>query len=399
MPASLWALAAGAFGIGTTEFIIMGLLTQVSQSLDISIPTAGTLISGYAIGVAVGAPVLTLATRRWPRKLLLMGLMLIFIAGNAAAALAPDYGWLLAARVLTSLTHGTFFGVGAVVATSLVAPDKKASAIALMFSGLTLATLLGVPAGAWVGQQWGWRMAFAAVAGVGVLALAVLAVFVPRQLPQPAAAPLGEELAVLRRPQLWLGLAITVFGFAGVFALYTYIEPLLSQVTRMDSGLIAITLLLFGAGLAAGNLLGGKLADRRGVARALVASLAALAVTLALGRWAFGQAVPAMAYVVVLGVVAFATVAPMQMRVLDDAGPQGASLASSLNIAAFNLGNALGAWVGGAIIAGGLGLLWLGWGAAALSALGLALALLGQRGGTAVAPGRGIALTIQPSTH
>lgn len=378
MPVSLLALAAGAFGIGTTEFIIMGLLTQVSQSLDISIPTAGTLISGYAVGVAVGAPVLTLATLRWPRKQLLMGLMLIFIAGNVAAALAPSYGWLMAARVLTSLTHGTFFGVGAVVATSLVAPDRKASAIALMFSGLTLATLLGVPAGAWLGQQWGWRMAFAAVAVVGVLALAVLAAFVPRNLSLPQASSLRTELAVLRHPQVWLGLGVTVFGFAGVFALYTYVEPLLTQVTHMENSLVAITLLLFGAGLAVGNWLGGKLADL-GVTRALILSLLALVLILLLGHWAFGQAVPAMAYVVILGIAAFATVAPMQMRVLQSAGTSGANLASSLNISAFNLGNALGAWVGGAIIAGGLGLLSISWGAAALSALGLALVIAGQR--------------------
>ena len=342
MPLSLLALAAGAFGIGTTEFIIMGLLTQVSQDLHISIPTAGSLISGYAIGVAVGAPVLTLLTRQWPRKRLLLALMLIFIAGNLAAAFAPSYEWLMSARVLTSLTHGTFFGVGAVVATGLVPVDKKASAIALMFSGLTLATLLGVPAGAWIGQMFGWRSAFLAVAAIGVLAFAILAAFVPRDQGRPEVTPLAQELAVLANGQVWLGLGITAFGFAGVFALYTYVEPLLTQVTRMGDSLVALTLLLFGAGLAAGNLLGGKLADR-GVMRALVWSIAALMVVLAAGRWAFGNQAVAMAYVIVLGVVAFATVAPMQMRVLDQAGPQGANLVSSLNIAAFNLGNALGA--------------------------------------------------------
>ncbi|KAF1022386.1 MAG: Inner membrane transport protein YdhP [Paracidovorax wautersii] len=287
MPLSLLALAAGAFGIGTTEFVIMGLLTQVSEDLGISIPTAGMLISGYAVGVAVGAPVLTLLTRQWPRKRLLMGLMLIFIAGNAAAALAPSYGWLMAARVLTSLTHGTFFGVGAVVATGLVPADKRASAIALMFSGLTLATLLGVPTGAWIGQGFGWRMAFAAVVGVGLLALAILALFVPRDQGRPPVVALRQELAVLRQGPLWLGLGITVFGFAGVFALYTYVEPLLTQITHMSGPAVAITLLLFGAGLAAGNLLGGRLADR-GVVRALVLTLVALMVTLAAGRRASG---------------------------------------------------------------------------------------------------------------
>lgn len=372
MPLSLLALAAGAFGIGTTEFIIMGLLTQVSEDLRISIPTAGTLISGYAIGVAVGAPVLTLFTRRWPRKRLLLALMGIFIAGNAAAVFAPDYTWLMAARVLTSLTHGTFFGVGAVVATGLVPADKRASAIALMFSGLTLATLLGVPAGAWIGQHFGWRMAFAAVALVGVVALGILAAFVPRDATPPQPVPLREELAVLARGQVWLGLGITVFGFAGVFALYTYVEPLLTQVTHMEGHLVALTLLLFGAGLAAGNLLGGKLADR-GVMRALALSIAALLVVLAAGRWAFGHAALAMAYLAVLGTVAFATVAPMQARVLQQAGDGGANLASSLNIAAFNLGNALGAWAGGAVLTAGWGLLSVGWAAAGLTAMGLAL--------------------------
>jgi len=386
MPLSLLALAAGAFGIGTTEFIIMGLLTQVSTDLGITLPTAGTLISGYAIGVAVGAPVLTLLTRTWPRKRLLLALMLIFIAGNAAAALAPGYGWLMAARMLTSLTHGTFFGVGAVVATGLVAPDKRASAIALMFSGLTLATLLGVPAGAWIGQHFGWRAAFGAVAAVGMLAYAILALFVPRDQGRPQVSPLGQELAVLRRAQVWAGLGITVFGFAGVFALYTYIEPLLRQVTGMGDNLVAVTLLLFGGGLAAGNLLGGRMADR-GVMQALLLTTAGLAVALALGHWAFGHPAVAMAYTIVLGTVAFATVAPMQMRVLQQAGPAGATLVSSLNIAAFNLGNALGAWVGGLALSG-LGLLSVGWAGAALTAVGLLLALWSGRMPAAPAVGQ-----------
>lgn len=383
MPLSLFALAAGAFGIGTTEFIIMGLLTQVSQDLGISIPAAGTLISGYALGVAVGAPVLTVLTRRWPRKRLLLVLMLIFIAGNLAAVFAPNYGALLAARVLTSLTHGTFFGVGAVVATGLVPVDKRASAIALMFSGLTLATLLGVPAGAWIGQHWGWRMAFAAVAVVGVAALGILWAFVPRDPGRPTVPPLQQELAVLRNPQVWLALGITVFGFAGVFALYTYIEPLLTRVTHMSDSLVTITLLLFGAGLAAGNLLGGKLADR-GVLSALRLSIGTLAMVLAGGHWAFEHTTSAMVYALVLGVVAFATVAPMQMRVLQQAGPQGATLASSLNIAAFNLGNALGAWVGGWVLSG-LGLLNVAWAAAGLTLCGLVLVAWSQRNGAPTA--------------
>ena len=378
MPAALLALAAGAFGIGTTEFIIMGLITQVSQDLNITIPTAGTLISGYALGVAVGAPVLTLASRRWPRKFLLMALMGIFIAGNVAAVFAPSYEWLLAARVLTSLTHGTFFGVGAVVATGLVPAEKKASAIALMFSGLTLATLLGVPAGTWIGQHWGWRMSFAAVSAIGVVALAILMLFVPRNISTPGQHSLAEELSVLRRPQMWLGLAITVVGFAGVFALYTYIEPLLTQITHMSNQLVATTLLLFGAGLAIGNTAGGKLADRAGVMAALLITLLALMAVLLLGHWMFASTPLAIAYVLVLGIAAFATVAPMQMAVLQAAGSAGMNLASSLNIAAFNLGNALGAWLGGQVIAHSMGLTSIAWVGAALAAAGLALTVLHQ---------------------
>ena len=378
MPLSLLALAAGAFGIGITEFIIMGLLTQVSEDLHITIPVAGTLISGYALGVAIGAPVLTVLTRSWPRKQLLLALMLIFIAGNAAAALAPTYGWLMAARMLTSLTHGTFFGVGAVVATGLVSADRRASAIALMFSGLTLATLLGVPAGAWIGQHFGWRSAFWAVSGVGVLALLILASFVPRDRERHQPAPLRQELAALARPQVWLGLGITVFGFAGVFALYTYIEPLLRQVTGMGDQAVTATLLLFGVGLAAGNLLGGRLADR-GVMRALLQTTGALMAVLAAGHWVFGQASTAMVYTIVLGTVAFATVAPMQMRVLQQAGPAGANLVSSLNIGAFNLGNALGAWVGGLALSTQAGLLSVSWAGAGLTAIGLLLAVWSSR--------------------
>ena len=378
MPAALLALAAGAFGIGTTEFIIMGLLTQVSQDLQISIPTAGTLISGYAIGVAVGAPILTLASRHWPRKLLLLGLMLLFIAGNAVAAIAPSYGWLMAARVLTSLTHGTFFGVGAVVATQLVAEEKKASAIALMFSGLTLATLLGVPLGTWIGQHWGWRMAFAAVSGIGVLALLILARFVPRQLDMPEPQSLQQELAVLRNRAMWRGLQLTVLGFAGVFTVYTYIEPVLTQITQMDSRMITLTLLLFGAGLAVGNHLGGKLADRFGTQQALWMSLLGLMLVLIPGRWLFASQTSALVFVALLGIAAFATVAPLQMAVLQAAGNASMNLASSLNIAAFNLGNALGAWLGGLVIGQGFGLVSLPWAAASLAGIALLIALAGK---------------------
>ncbi|MFV3074291.1 MFS transporter [Niveispirillum fermenti] len=374
MPIGLFALTAGAFGIGTTEFVIMGLLLQVAADLDVSVSMAGLLISGYALGVFVGAPVLTLSTGRLPRKTLLVALMVVFTIGNIACALAPDYGWLMAARVVTSLAHGTFFGVGSIVATGLVAPDRKASAIAIMFTGLTMATLLGVPFGAWLGLTHGWRATFWAVALIGVMATLVLALFVPADKVAPQPLSLRRELSVLARPQVWLGLAITALGFAGVFAVFTYIQPLLTQVTGFSDAAVSPILLVFGGGLAAGNLLGGRLADRR-LMPTLLGTLAALMVVLGLMTFALHDRIATVFFVALLGVAAFATVAPMQMRVLEKAEGAGQGLASSLNIAAFNLGNALGAWVGGATIDHGPGLPAVTWVAALVTLTGLAVAL------------------------
>ena len=374
MPIALLALTAGAFGIGTTEFVLMGLLQQVADDLHVSIAAAGLLISGYAAGVAVGAPLLTLATRRLPRKTVLLALMAIFTLGNLACALAPSYGWLMAARVVTALAHGTFFGVGAVVATGLVAPERRASAIAIMFTGLTAATILGVPAGAWLGLHQGWRATFWAVALIGVVAFAVLAVFVPRRKSADALPALRDELAVLGRPQVLLGLAMTVVGYAGVFAVFTYVQPLLNWLTGLSDGAVSAVLLLFGGGMAVGNLLGGRLADR-GAMRAALWTLGALALVLATMQFAIGHVVPAIVFFGALGIASFATVAPLQMRVLDKASGAGQNLASSLNIAAFNLGNAIGAWVGGVTIERGPGLAALGWVAAALTLVGLGIAL------------------------
>ncbi|SFO53771.1 MFS transporter, DHA1 family, arabinose polymer transporter [Variovorax sp. OK605] len=374
MPIALLALTAGAFGIGTTEFVIMGLLMQVSADLHVSITAAGLLISGYALGVAVGAPVLTIATRKLPRKTVLLALMAIFTLGNLACALAPTYEMLMAARVVTSLAHGTFFGVGSVVATGLVAPERRASAIAIMFTGLTAATLLGVPAGAWLGLQFGWRSAFWAVTLIGVLAFAVLAVFVPRVKADTRPAPLREELAVLARPQVLLGLAMTVLGFAGVFVVYTYIQPLLTQLTGLSESAVSPILLVFGGGMAVGNIFGGKLADRAPMA-AVLGTLVVLAAVLGAMQFTIGTPFTAVVFVGLLGVASFATVAPMQLRVLEKASGAGQNLASSLNIAAFNLGNALGAWAGGVVIDHGPGLRALGWVAALLTLAGLAIAL------------------------
>jgi DHA1 family inner membrane transport protein len=392
MPIALLALTAGAFGIGTTEFVIMGLLLQVATDLHVTIAGAGLLISGYALGVAVGAPLLTIATRTLPRKTVLLALMAIFTLGNLACALAPGYEWLMAARVVTSLAHGTFFGVGAVVATGLVPADKRASAISIMFTGLTAATLLGVPAGAWLGLHFGWRSAFWAVTAIGVLAFIVLAVFVPRSAADTKPAPLRDELAVLARPQVLLGLAMTVLGYAGVFVVFTYIQPLLTRLAGLPEAAVSPILLVFGGGLAAGNLLGGKLADKAPM-RAVLATLAVLAVVLGSMLLALHTPVSTVIFVAVLGIAAFATVSPLQLRVLEKASGAGQNLASSLNIAAFNLGNALGAWVGGVVIERGPGLGALGWVAALITLAGLVIAWWSR-----ALDGRSAAARLAPAT-
>ena len=373
MPLALYALTAGAFGIGVTEFVIMGLLLDMSADLHVTLQAAGLLISGYALGVVVGAPVLTVFTRQWPRKTVLLALMAIFTLGNAACALAPNYGLLMAARVLTAFAHGSFFGVGSVVATGLVASDKRASAIATMFTGLTLANVLGVPVGTWLGQAFGWRSTFWAVAAVGLLALAVIQWLVPRDEAAPEKMDWRADVAAMGRRSVLLGLLTTVLGYGGVFAVFTYIAPLLTEITGFDKSAVPPILLVFGGGLVAGNLLGGKLADRR-LEATVLGSLVALAVVLGGMGFALHSHVLAVVFTGLLGVAAFATVAPLQMWVLSKADGAGATLASSFNIAAFNLGNALGAWVGGVVIAREAGLAAVTWTAMALPLAAVAVA-------------------------
>ena len=378
MPIALYALTAGAFGIGVTEFVIMGLLLQVSGDLGVSISAAGLLITGYALGVFAGAPLLTIATRRLPRKTTLISLMAIFTIGNLACALAPTYETLMIARVVTALAHGTFFGVGSVVAAGLVAPERRASAIALMFTGLTAATLVGVPFGAWLGEAFGWRSTFWAVTGIGVFAALVLALFVPSAKEPAEVGALSEELAVLKRPLVLLGLLMTVLGFGGVFAVFTYIQPILTQITGFPLAAVSPILLVFGGGLVAGNFLGGKVADRA-LTPALFGTLAALTVVMLAMTFFLESKVAAVVFTGLLGAAAFATVAPLQLRVMEAAGGAGQTLASSLNIAAFNLGNALGAWLGGAVIDHGPGLQAVTWIGALMPAAAIVAALWSQR--------------------
>lgn len=378
MPLALYALTAGAFGIGVTEFVIMGLLIQVGADLHVSIPAAGLLISGYALGVVVGAPVMTIATARWPRKTVLLALMAVFTIGNAACALAPDYWTLMAARVLTAFAHGTFFGVGSVVATSLVAPNKKATAIAVMFTGLTVANILGVPFGTWLGQGFGWRSTFWAVTLVGVVAFAIIAALVPKDNAVPEASNLKDDLAVLRRGPVLVGFLTTVLGWVGVFAAFTYIAPILTKITGFSEAAVSPIMLMLGVGLMIGNLVGGRLADKH-LMPTVFGSLFALSIVLALMTFALHNKIAIVVFVTLLGATAFATAPPLQMWVLNKAQGAGQSLASSFNIAAFNLGNAIGAWLGGVVIDHGPGLESLPWIAALVPLSGMVLAMVSHR--------------------
>ncbi|MFF9527311.1 MFS transporter [Streptomyces achromogenes] len=373
MPLALLALAVGAFGIGTTEFVIMGLLPEVASTYDVSIPTAGWLVTGYALGVMLGAPLMTILGTRVPRKRMLMLLMALFVLGNTLSAAAPVFGLMLTGRVIASLAHGSFFGIGAVVASSMVAPDKQARALSMMFTGLTVANLLGVPLGTFVGQSIGWRTTFFIVAGLGVVALFGLAALVP-EVPRPEGVRVRHEFAALANVQVLLAMAMTVLGFGGVFAAITYIAPMMTDVTGFADSSVTWLLVLFGLGMVAGNLGGGKFADRA-LMPMLYASLGGLAVVLALFTITAHNKVAAGATVVLIGALGFATVPPLQKRVLDQAA--GApTLASALNIGAFNMGNALAAWLGGLVIAAGHAYTSANWVGAALAGGALLLALL-----------------------
>ncbi len=368
MRVPILALMLSAFAIGTTEFVIMGLLPEVARDLSVSIPSAGMLISGYALGVAVGAPLLALLTSRMPSKLALQLLMAIFLVGNVLCATASGYDMLMLARVVTSFAHGSFFGIGSVVAASLVPKDKRAAAIAMMFTGLALANVLGVPFGTFIGQLWGWRSAFWIVAGLGLLSLIGISLLLP-DLRSAEPVSLRRELAVLKDPQVWLALAMTILGFGGVFVVFTYIAPILEQVSGFSPKSVTLILVLFGIGLTIGNTLGGKLADRA-LMPALMAILVALVLVMAVFSHTSHLPVAAVVTVFIWGIPVFATIPPLQMRVVAKAAAA-PNLATTLNIGAFNLGNAGGAWLGGAVIERGLGLDALPWAAAAVTVAAL----------------------------
>ncbi|WP_433887907.1 MFS transporter [Streptomyces sp. CA-111067] len=386
MPLALLALAIGAFGIGTTEFVIMGLLPQVAGDFGVSVPTAGLLVTGYALGVVAGAPLMTLLGTKVTRKRMLMLLMGVFVVGNLISAVAPVFAVLLIGRIVTSLAHGAFFGIGAVVAADLVAPAKRAGAIALMFTGLTVANVVGVPLGTYVGQSAGWRITFVLVAGLGVVGLLGVARLVP-DMPKPAGVRLRHELAVFRNAQVVLAMAMTVLGFGAVFAAITYIAPMMTDVAGFADSSVTWLLVLLGLGMVAGNLIGGRFADRR-LMPMLYTALAALAVVMGLFTFTAQYKAAAAVTIFLVGVLGFATVPPLQKRVLDHAS--GApTLASAVNIGAFNLGNALAAWLGGLVISAGHGYAAANWVGVALASSALILAVVaGSLERRASRPGR-----------
>ncbi|MEU6037448.1 MFS transporter [Actinomadura sp. NPDC047616] len=373
MPLALLALAIGAFGIGTTEFVIMGVLPEVAGDFDVSIPTAGWLVTGYALGVVLGAPLLTVMGTKVSRKKMLMLLMGLFVVGNVLSAVAPVFGVMLVGRVIASLAHGAFFGIGSVVAADLVAPEKRASAISLMFMGLTVANIVGVPLGTYIGQAAGWRVTFAIVAALGVVGLLGVAGLVP-ETGRPKGDGVRSEFAAFRNVQVWLAMAMTVLGYGGVFAAITYIAPMMTEVAGYSAGAVTWLLVLFGIGMFAGNLLGGRFADKA-LMPMLFAALGALALALLAFTATAHDKLLAAVTLTLIGALGFATVPPLQKWVLDQAAAA-PTLASAANIGAFNLGNALAAWLGGIVIAAGLGYTSPNWVGALLSGTALLLSFL-----------------------
>ncbi|TJZ50222.1 MFS transporter [Streptomyces piniterrae] len=372
MPLALLALAIGAFGIGTTEFAVMGLLPDMAAGFGVSIPLAGYATTVYALGVVVGAPLMTALGTRFTRKQMLMLLMGLFIAGNLLTGLAPNFGIMLAGRIVAAFTHGAFFGIGALVAADLVAPQKRATAISLMFSGLTVANVVGVPAGTMLSQEFDWRTTFYAITALGVIGLLGIVKLVPAQRAK-AAAPIGSELAVFRNPQVGLAMLMTILGFGGVFAAVTYLASMMTEVTGFAPSSVIWLTAVFGLGMVGGNLISGRFTDRA-MMPMLYISLTGLALVLAAFTFTAHNKAAATVTVALIGFFGFATVPPLQKRVMDQAA-SAPTLASAGNIAAFNFGNALASWLGGIVISAGLGFTAPNWVGALMTVAALGVAI------------------------
>ena len=384
MPRALLALAIGAFGIGTTEFVVMGMLPEIADGLDVSVSAVGLLISAYAIGVVIGAPTLTALGLRFTPRQTLVALMVVFVVGNLLAACAPTYGTLAAARVLTALAHGSFFGVGAIAARRLVAPERATQAISLMVTGLTLANVIGVPAGTWVAQQTSWRLVLAATAGIGVLTIAGLLAWLPPDRGEPT--DLRTELSAFRSRQVWLVLALTMVGFAATFAVYSYVAPILTDLAGFSPGSVTPVLALFGVGTTVGTLLGGRLGSRFDFGFVALGMLG-VAVVLAVFAFSARNAVAAVVLLVLFGTLGFAMGPIVLNGVIEAASVPGGSLVSAANQAAFNVANALGAALGALVISQGYGLTAPMWVGAGLAVAGAGIALAVRQGARRPATG------------
>ncbi|MGR5063193.1 MFS transporter [Photobacterium sp. DNB22_13_2] len=381
MPLALLALTLSAFAIGTTEFVIVGLIPTMAADLNVSLPSAGLLVSLYALGVAVGAPVLTALTGKWNRKVVLLSVMSLFVAGNLLAWQAPGYNTLVLARILTGLAHGVFFSIGTTIATGLVSKEKAASAIAIMFTGLTVALVTGVPLGTYIGQTFGWQATFLIVALLGLVALIGSAILVPGNLKQPPAAKLSSQLKVLAQPRLLLVYAITALGYGGTFTAFTYLAPILEDVSGFNSGAIGLIMLVYGVSVAIGNIWGGKMADKMGPIKALTIIFSGLAATLLVFNVTAYNSIAAVATILVWGAFAFGNVPGLQVYVVklaEKVSPDTVDVASGLNIAAFNIGIALGSWGGGHIVANA-GLMHTPWVGAVIVIVALLLTRLSGR--------------------
>ncbi|MEU4198689.1 MFS transporter [Streptomyces sp. NPDC045470] len=373
MPLALAALTLAAFGIGTTEFVVMGLLPTVAHDLDVSIPDAGYLVSAYALGVVIGAPLLTLAARRLPAKTTLLSLMALFTIGNIATTLAPNEPVMLVTRFVAGLPHGAFFGVGAVVAAGMVTADRTAKAVSMMFLGLALANIAGVPLGTYLGTTLGWRSAFVVVAAIGVLSVIAIALMIPRQ-PKSAPTSVRDELAAFRRGDVWLALGTVTVGFASIFTVYSYVAPLLTEAGGFTPTSVSYLLVLLGVGMTVGNVIGGRAADRA-LVPSLYTALAVLAVVLVLFALAAPLKITAAVGLFASGVAGFSLGPIMQTYIMSKA-PDSASLVSASVQSAFNIANSLGAYLGGLVISAGFGYtapVWLG---ALLAVVGLVLAVV-----------------------
>lgn len=375
MPLALFALTLSAFAIGTTEFVIVGLIPTMASDLGVSLPSAGLLVSLYALGVAVGAPVLTALTGKWNRKHVLLAVMALFVLGNLLAWQAPGYNTLVLARILTGLAHGVFFSIGSTIATGLVDKDKAASAIAIMFTGLTVALVTGVPLGTYIGQTFGWQATFLIVAVLGLIAWIGSALLVPNNLKQPPAAKLSSQLKVLTQPRLLLVYAITALGYGGTFTAFTFLAPILEQQTGFSSSAIGLIMLVYGVSVAIGNIWGGKMADNLGPIKALTVIFTGLALVLFVFNLTAFHPIAAVATILVWGAFAFGNVPGLQVYVVklaEQYTPDAVDVASGLNIAAFNVGIALGSWGGGMIVSQA-GLMHTPWAGALIVILALIL--------------------------